>query len=117
MVEPFMSSRVDGKVRNDLCPDAVIKSIHIGQGLGSDLGLHLDEAAGGRRNGPRDGRHDDADAAARRRPDRSRRGVRQLGEGAGAAVGARPHRRPHPALPADDDVAVGRRHRSVDGDA
>lgn len=35
MVEPFMSSRVNGKVRNDLSPDAVIKSIHISQGLGS----------------------------------------------------------------------------------
>jgi DhnA family fructose-bisphosphate aldolase class Ia len=35
MVEPFMSTRVDGRVRNDLSPDAVIKSIHIGQGLGS----------------------------------------------------------------------------------
>jgi DhnA family fructose-bisphosphate aldolase class Ia len=35
MVEPFISSRVNGKVRNDLSPDAVIKSIHIGQGLGS----------------------------------------------------------------------------------
>jgi DhnA family fructose-bisphosphate aldolase class Ia len=35
MLEPFMSSRVDGKVRNDLSPDAVIKSVHIGQGLGS----------------------------------------------------------------------------------
>jgi DhnA family fructose-bisphosphate aldolase class Ia len=35
MIEPFMSSRVDGKVRNDLSPDAVIKSVHIGQGLGS----------------------------------------------------------------------------------
>jgi DhnA family fructose-bisphosphate aldolase class Ia len=35
MLEPFMSSRVGGKVRNDLSPDAVIKSIHIGQGLGS----------------------------------------------------------------------------------
>jgi DhnA family fructose-bisphosphate aldolase class Ia len=35
MVEPFMSSRANGKVRNDLSPDAVIKSIHIGQGLGS----------------------------------------------------------------------------------
>jgi DhnA family fructose-bisphosphate aldolase class Ia len=35
MVEPFMSTRVDGKVRNDLSADAVIKSIHIGQGLGS----------------------------------------------------------------------------------
>jgi DhnA family fructose-bisphosphate aldolase class Ia len=35
MVEPFMSTRVDGKVCNDLSPDAVIKSVHIGQGLGS----------------------------------------------------------------------------------
>ncbi len=35
MLEPFMSYRVDGKVRNDLSPDAVIKSIHIGQGIGS----------------------------------------------------------------------------------
>jgi DhnA family fructose-bisphosphate aldolase class Ia len=35
MLEPFMSTRVEGKVRNDLSPDAVIKSIHIGQGLGS----------------------------------------------------------------------------------
>jgi hypothetical protein len=35
MLEPFMSRRVDGTVRNDLSPDAVIKSIHICQGLGS----------------------------------------------------------------------------------
>lgn len=35
MVEPFLSSRVDGKVKNDLSADAVIKSIHIAQGLGS----------------------------------------------------------------------------------
>lgn len=35
MLEPFLSRRVDGKVRNDLSPDAVIKSIHISQGLGS----------------------------------------------------------------------------------
>ena len=35
MLEPFMSSRIDGKVRNDLSPDAVIKSVHISQGLGS----------------------------------------------------------------------------------
>ena len=35
MLEPFLSRRVDGKVRNDLTPDAVIKSIHICQGLGS----------------------------------------------------------------------------------
>ncbi|WP_102142405.1 Cgl0159 family (beta/alpha)8-fold protein [Mycobacterium hubeiense] len=35
MLEPFMSTRVGGKVRNDLSPDAVIKSVHIAQGLGS----------------------------------------------------------------------------------
>lgn len=35
MVEPFLSSRIDGKVTNDLSADAVIKSIHIAQGLGS----------------------------------------------------------------------------------
>jgi len=35
MLEPFMSTRLDGKVCNDLSPDAVIKSIHIAQGIGS----------------------------------------------------------------------------------
>jgi hypothetical protein len=35
MLEPFMSRRVDGRVVNDLSPDAVIKSVHIAQGLGS----------------------------------------------------------------------------------
>ena len=35
MVEPFMSSRVSGKIVNDLSPDAVIKSVHIAQGLGA----------------------------------------------------------------------------------
>jgi DhnA family fructose-bisphosphate aldolase class Ia len=35
MVEPFMSRRVDGKVAYDLSPDAVIKSVHIAQGLGA----------------------------------------------------------------------------------
>jgi len=35
MLEPFLSTRVDGKVRNDLSPDAVIKSVHISQGIGS----------------------------------------------------------------------------------
>lgn len=35
MLEPFISTRVDGKVRNDLTPDGVIKSVHIAQGLGS----------------------------------------------------------------------------------
>jgi DhnA family fructose-bisphosphate aldolase class Ia len=35
MVEPFLSSRVQGKIVNDLSPDGVIKSVHIAQGLGS----------------------------------------------------------------------------------
>jgi DhnA family fructose-bisphosphate aldolase class Ia len=35
MLEPFLSRRVDGRVANDLSPDAVIKSVHITQGLGA----------------------------------------------------------------------------------
>lgn len=35
MVEPFMSSRVNGKIKNDLSPDAVIESVAIAQGLGA----------------------------------------------------------------------------------
>jgi DhnA family fructose-bisphosphate aldolase class Ia len=35
MLEPFLSRRVDGRVSNDLSPDAVIKSVHITQGLGA----------------------------------------------------------------------------------
>lgn len=35
MVEPFMSSRIRGVVVNDLSADAVIKSVHIAQGLGA----------------------------------------------------------------------------------
>ena len=35
MVEPFLSRRVDGRVVNDLSPEAVIRSVHIAQGLGA----------------------------------------------------------------------------------
>jgi DhnA family fructose-bisphosphate aldolase class Ia len=35
MVEPFMSGRFGGKIVNDLSADAVIKSVHIAQGLGA----------------------------------------------------------------------------------
>jgi hypothetical protein len=35
MVEPFLSVRENGKVRNDLSTDAVIKSVAIAEGLGS----------------------------------------------------------------------------------
>jgi DhnA family fructose-bisphosphate aldolase class Ia len=35
MVEPFWSRRVDGHVVNDLSPEAVIRSVHVAQGLGA----------------------------------------------------------------------------------
>jgi len=35
MVEPFISHRVDGRVRNDLSPEAVIRSIAVTAGLGT----------------------------------------------------------------------------------
>jgi hypothetical protein len=35
MLEPFVSTRVDGRVRNDLSPDAVILSVAITSGLGA----------------------------------------------------------------------------------
>jgi hypothetical protein len=35
MIEPFISHRVDGKVRNDLSPEAMIRAITVASGLGS----------------------------------------------------------------------------------
>ena len=35
MLEPFLSRRVDGRVVNDLSAEAVVKSVHIAQGLGA----------------------------------------------------------------------------------
>lgn len=35
LVEPFMSHRVDGRVVNDLSPEAVTRAVHIAQGLGA----------------------------------------------------------------------------------
>jgi hypothetical protein len=35
MIEPFISHRVDGRVRNDLSPEAVIRSITVSAGLGT----------------------------------------------------------------------------------
>lgn len=35
MVEPFLSSWVDGRVRNDLSPDAVVRSVAVAAGLGT----------------------------------------------------------------------------------
>src|SRR5215208_5418630 len=81
-----------------------------------DVGIHLDEAACDRRDGPCDGVDDTADPAARWRSRRSRRGLRQLGEGAWAAVSARPHRRPHPSLPGRRRCQLRGRDRRLDGE-
>jgi hypothetical protein len=35
MIEPFISHRVDGRVRNDLSPEAVTRSIAVASGLGT----------------------------------------------------------------------------------
>ncbi len=35
MVEPFISHRVDGRVRNDLSPEAMIRSVAVASGLGT----------------------------------------------------------------------------------
>jgi hypothetical protein len=35
MVEPFISHRVDGRVRNDLTPDAMTRAITVASGLGA----------------------------------------------------------------------------------
>jgi Cgl0159-like len=35
MVEPFVSHRVDGRVRNDLTPEAMVRAITVASGLGS----------------------------------------------------------------------------------
>jgi DhnA family fructose-bisphosphate aldolase class Ia len=35
MVEPFISHRVDGRIRNDLSPEAVIRSVAVAAGLGT----------------------------------------------------------------------------------
>ena len=45
MLEPFISERVNGKVVNDLSPEAVIQSVAIASGLGNSERLHLDEAS------------------------------------------------------------------------
>ena len=114
MLEPFLSTRVEGKVRNDLSPDAVIKSVHISQGLGSTSAYTwmklpvVDEMdrvmesttmptllLGG----------DPAD------PDEA---FASWEKALGVAIGARPDRRPHPALPGRRRREFGGRDRSGD---
>ena len=35
MIEPFLAHRVDGQVRNDLSPEAMIRAITVASGLGT----------------------------------------------------------------------------------
>jgi Cgl0159-like len=35
MIEPFISHRVDGRVRNDLSPEAMIRAVTVASGLGT----------------------------------------------------------------------------------
>ena len=53
MVEPFWSVVEDGRVRNLLDPDSMIRAIHVASGLGAVERAHLAQAARGRR--PRSG--------------------------------------------------------------
>ena len=47
MVEPFLSRRVDGRVRNDLSAEAVVRSVGDRLRARRDQRVHLAEAAGG----------------------------------------------------------------------
>ena len=49
MVEPFISHRVDGRVRNELTAEAMIRAMTVAAGLGTTSRLHLAEGAGRRR--------------------------------------------------------------------
>ena len=103
MVEPFISHRVEGRVRNDLSTEAVVRSATVAAGLraGARARLHLAEDARHRRHGVGPGRDHPSRAAARGRgrggPGRS---VRGLGEGTGQPPGARHGRRSLAAVPA-----------------
>ena len=110
MVEPFISHRVEGRVRNDLSTEAVVRSATVAAGLGwtsAHTWLKLPVV-------------DDMESvlAATTLPvlllggevaERPGRPVRDLGEGAGQPPGARHGRRSLAALPA------GRRRRGRRG--
>ena len=100
MVEPFWSSRVDGKVRNDLSADAVIKSVGVCSALGRTSAYTWMKLPGRARHGAGDGFHHLPDPAARRRSRHQPGGdLRLLAGRAPAAGGPWPGRRPHAALP------------------
>ncbi len=67
MLEPFMSTRVDGRVVNDLSPTRSHQVRPYRPGIGLYLRLHMAQAAGDPGDGAGHGRHDPADSASRRR--------------------------------------------------
>ncbi len=73
MVEPFISHRVDGRVRNELTAEAMIRAMTVAAGLGTHLGVHLAEGPGRRGHGAGDGGHHAARADPRRRGRRATR--------------------------------------------
>ena len=76
MVEPFVCHRVDGRVRNDLSPEAMIRAVTRRLRARRHLRLHLAEGAGRGRHGAGHRRLDAARAAARRRGARRPAGAR-----------------------------------------
>ena len=114
MVEPFMSSRRNGKIVNDLSPDAVIRSIHIAQGLGASSAytwmklpvVHEMERVMAATTLPTLLLGGDPDGA----PDETYAAWQAA---LAAAVGAWPGRRPDDALPRRRRRRQRRRHRRV----
>ena len=112
MVEPFIVHRVDGRVRNDLSPEAMMRALTIASGLGTDVGLHLAQGAGRAGHGAGHGRLHAARAAARRRGSRRpAERVRRLAEGAAAAERQGPAGRAVAAVPGRRRRGHRRRHR------
>ena len=80
MVEPFISHRVDGRVRNDLSPEAVTRSIAVASGLGATSAYTWLKVPVVERHGAGSRRVHAAGPAARRRGQR-RPGRRLRGAG------------------------------------
>ena len=86
MIEPFISHRVDGRVRNDLAPEAMIRAVAIASGLGTTSAYTWLKVPVVDGYGAGHGRLHAARPAARRRGRRRPRSdVRRLAEGAAAA--------------------------------